>query len=132
MTADSRMLARIERRAAWLTVVAAAAAFLLPRGGASVTAGVFGGAVLSALSYWAIKRGVTGLTDAVVAGAAVRPRTARALIILVGRYGLLALIAYVMIARLRLSPMGLLTGASVVPASVAIEALATLRQHGKV
>ena len=29
-------------------------------------------------------------------------------------------------------PLGLLAGASVVPASVAIEALATLRQHGKV
>jgi len=126
------MLSRIERRAAWLVVLAAAAAFVVPGGGPPVVAGVFGGALLSGLSYWAIKRGVTGLTDAMVAGAAVRPRTARALIILVGRYGLLALIAYVMIARLRLSPLGLLGGVSVIPVAVALEALAALRTHGKV
>jgi hypothetical protein len=132
MTADSRMLARIERRAAWLAVMVAVLAFVLSGGGPAVVAGVFGGAALSGLSYWAIKRGVSGLTDAMVAGAAVRPRTARALIILVGRYGLLALIAYVMIARLRLSPLGLLVGVSVIPLAVALEALAALRTHGKV
>lgn len=125
------MLARIERRAAWLAVAAALATLLLD-GGAVVTAGVFGGALLSGLSYWAIKRGVTGLADAMVAGAAIRPRTARALIILVGRYGLLALIAYVMIVRLRLSPLGLLVGVSVIPLAVALEAIAALRTHGKV
>lgn len=132
MTADSRMLARVERRAAWVAATAAFVALVLPGGGRATAAGVFGGALLSGLSYWAIKRGVTGLTGAVVAGAAVRPRTARALIILVGRYGLLALIAYVMILRLRLSPLGLLVGVSVIPLAVAIEALAALRTHGKV
>jgi len=42
---------------------------------------------------------------------------------LAGRYALLALLAYVMIARLRLHPLGLLVGASSVVAAVAIEAV---------
>jgi hypothetical protein len=35
-----------------------------------------------------------------------------------------------MIARLRLSPMGLLLGASVIPAAVTVEAVAALRKNG--
>jgi hypothetical protein len=38
------------------------------------------------------------------------------------RYALLALLAYVMIARLRLHPLGLLAGASSVVAAAAVEA----------
>jgi hypothetical protein len=42
------------------------------------------------------------------------------------RYALLALLAYVMIARLRLHPWGLLAGASSVVAGVALEAIRQL------
>ena len=42
------------------------------------------------------------------------------------RYALLALLAYVMIARLRLHPVGLLAGVSSVVAAVSIEALRLL------
>ena len=132
MTVDNGMLARLERRAIWLTLGAAAVALVAPQAGPPIAAGVFGGALIVAVSYWAIKRGVDGIAAALTAGASPRARTVGALIMSVLRYALLALIAYVMIARLRLSPVGLLAGASVVPASVAIEALATLRQHGKV
>ncbi|MBP6715530.1 MAG: hypothetical protein KA205_01595 [Acidobacteria bacterium] len=128
----SDLLPRIERRAMWFVVGAALLALVVPPAGPPVAAGVFGGAVIGAVSYWAIKRGVTGLTNAVVEGASVRARTTRALIILVGRYALLALIAYVMIARLRLSPIGLLVGASMIPAAAMFEALATTRKNGKV
>jgi hypothetical protein len=103
---------------------------VLPPAGPPVAAGVFGGALISAASYWAIKRGVDGMSAAMQRGADARARSARALIILVGRYALLALIAYVMIARLRLSPMGLLLGASVIPAAVTVEAVAALRKNG--
>ena len=116
----------------WFVVGAALLALVVPPAGPPVADGVFGGAVIGAVSYWAIKRGVTGLTQAVVEGASVRARTTRALIILVGRYALLALIAYVMIARLRLSPIGLLVGASMIPAAAMFEALATTRKNGKV
>lgn len=116
----------------WAVVGLAAVTLVLPHAGPPVAAGVFGGAVIVAVSYWAIKRGVNGLSVAMEQGASARARAARALIMLVGRYALLALIAYVMIARLRLSPLGLLLGASVIPIAVAVEALATFKTNGKV
>lgn len=132
MTDAGALLPRIERRAIWFVAGAAALALLVPKAGPAVAAGIFGGALIGLVSYWAIKRGVTGLTDAVSAGAEARAGSARALMMLVGRYALLALIAYVMIARLRLSPIGLLVGASMIPAAVTFEALATLKKNGKV
>ena len=130
MTGDAAMLARVERRAG--LIAAAAMVIAWPLWGIAVSLSVAGGALLITTSYWAIKRGVSGLTSAVVEGADARGRTRRSLIILVGRYALLALIAYVMISRLRLSPIGVLVGVSVLPAAVMLEALATLRTHGKV
>lgn len=132
MSDGDDLLPRIERRAVWFAVGAAVLAVVVPQAGPGVAAGVLGGALIGGVSYWAIKRGVNGLSADVEGGADVRARTGRALIILVGRYALLALIAYVMIARLRLSPMGLLVGASMIPAAAVVEALATLRKHGKV
>lgn len=132
MSEAADLLPRIERRAAWFVAGAALVAWLLPNLGSSVSAGIVGGSLIGGVSYWAIKRGVNGLSADVEGGADVRARTGRALIILVGRYALLALIAYVMIARLRLSPIGLLVGASMIPAAAVVEALATLRKHGKV
>ena len=132
MTSPPELLPRIERRAVWFVCAAAALALIVPQAGPAVAAGVFGGALIGVVSYWAIKRGITGLTSAVSGGADARAGSARALMMLVGRYALLALIAYVMIARLRLSPIGLLLGASVIPAAATFEALATLRKNGKV
>ena len=129
---NADFLARIERKAIWVTVALAVAVLVWPGAGAAVAAGVFGGALLCGISYWGIKRGVDGLTGAMSGGASVRGRTAQALIMLVGRYALLALIAYVMISRLRLSPVGLLLGASVIPIAATIEVLAGVRKHGKI
>lgn len=128
MTSDA--LTRIERRAIWVAVGLAAVSLVLPQAGPAVSAGVFGGALIVAVSYWAIKRGVNGLSAAMEQGANARARAVRALIMLVGRYALLALIAYVMIARLRLSPLGLLLGASVIPVAAALEAFATPKTNG--
>ena len=132
MTVDNGMLPRLERRAIWLTLGAAAVALVAPQAGPPIAAGIFGGALIVAVSYWAIKRGVDGIAAALTAGATPRARTVGALIMLVLRYALLALIAYVMISRLRLSPLGLFLGASVIPAAVLIEVLASLKSHGKV
>lgn len=132
MSEQADLLRRIERRALGIAVVAAVIVWLIPRAGLPVAAGVFGGALVSGVSYWAIKRGVDGLATAAIGGADPRARAGRGLALVVGRYALLALIAYVMIARLRLSPVGLLLGASVIPAAASIEALGVLRKHGKV
>lgn len=115
------LLARFERAALLLAGAAIAAAWAVPGGGAHLAASVAGGALLAATSYWAIRRGVTGLADAIAGGA--RPRAPRGLGAFLLRYALLAGMAYVMIARLRLHPLGLLGGASVIPLAAAIEAI---------
>jgi len=127
-----RTLRSVERNAflicAGMTVVAC---FVPPR--PAVALGVVGGGLLVAVSYWSLKSGVTAFVD-VLAGAGQAaggsgeptPRRAnirREIVKLTLRYALLGLLAYVMIARLRLHPWGLLAGASSVVAGVSLEAL---------
>ena len=130
-------LVRLERRALLLAFLIAGAALVWPKAGWNVAAGVLGGALLAGISYVGIRRGVDGLTEGLAGGENKRANVVRALTMLVGRYALLALIAYVMISRLRLSPLGLLLGVSVIPLSATIEVLAAIRKtarrtHGKV
>ena len=105
-----------------------AACFVPPR--PQLALGVVGGALLVGFSYWSLKQSVTVLVDVIAgprADGAEPPRKAgRELRKLVLRYALLALLAYVMIARLRLHPWGLLAGASSVVAGVALEAIRQL------
>ena len=141
MTIGPEFLGRIERRAMILAVLLSVAALVWPwttgTTGSRVAAGVLGGAILAGISYFGIRRGVDGLAGAISGGPSRRAGLVRALTMLVGRYALLALIAYVMISRLRLSPLGLLIGVSVIPFAATIEVLAGLRKtvrgnHGKV
>jgi len=99
--------------------------------GGAMAAAVLGGGLLSAASYWTTRSSVTALTNALApAGrsepdgdAPGAPATAWTLVKAGSRYALLALLAYVMIARLRLHPLGLLAGASSVVAAIGIEAV---------
>lgn len=122
MSEQDAVLRRVERRAFALTAVAVVLALVIGRGDMRVVAAVLGGALLSGASYWAIKYGVTGIADAIVRRGGGGP-TGRGFLLFVLRYALLAVLAYVMIARLRLPPFGLLGGASVIPASAMIEML---------
>lgn len=139
----SALLVRVERLALGLTAALAAVAAILPGGGVRAAAGVLGGAVLAGVSYWAIKHGVTGIADAILrqtgatapaaraADPAASPRKRRAprgFVMFVVRYVLLAGLAYVMIARLRLPPIWLLSGASVMAMAAA---LALWKGHDK-
>ncbi len=118
------MVSRIELRARILALTATVAAALVPGPRALNAAAVGGGATLALVSFWAIRRGITGLADVVLAAAApgaaraIRPRV---LALFLLRYALLSLLAYVMIARLRLPPLGLLCGASVTMLAAAAE-----------
>ena len=128
-------LRRIERGAlAWCGMLALGA--LVWRGGTpDVALGVLGGGVLVGVSYWAIKASVTRLTGALAQRAAAEPgpragpRLTLALAVFVLRYALLGLLAYVMIARLRLHPLGLIVGVSSVVAAVAFEAARIVRSQ---
>lgn len=101
--------------------------------GWSAALGVLGGGLLSAVSYRTIVSSVTAMTarlappDASGAAPAERPGRAWTLFKAASRYALLALLAYVMIARLRLPPLGVLAGASSVVAAVALEIVHVVR-----
>ena len=146
-------LRRIERTAVVVCLATVVAALVIGRGDIGPAVGVAGGGLLMAISYRTIASNVSGFVNLLAPpagsspagtagngpghggndgnddGAPVRPRgnvaplLALMLAKLVFRYALLALLAYVMIARLRLHPLGLLAGASSVPAAVTLEAL---------
>jgi len=116
-------LRRFERDALAACLVSAVGAMLVPRGGWRVAAGVVGGGLLIGCSYWGIKSGVEGLVRGTNRG---RRRIAWPLVLFAGRYALLVFLAYVMIARLRLHPIGLLIGASSVVVAAAVEAVRTV------
>jgi hypothetical protein len=126
VTAFDAMLRRLQITAAVCCAVMIAAALLVTPGQLRPALGVLGGGILAGVSLVSIQSGVGGL----LSGVARRSRARRLWIVLkvTGRYALLALLAYVMIARLRLHPLGLLAGASSVVAAVAIEAGRLLSQ----
>ena len=82
---------------------------------------VLAGGALAAFSYWTIGASVGAL------GRTTRqPRLGWIVVKVFFRYALLVLFAYVMIARLRLPPLGLLAGASSVVAAASVEAVRVL------
>jgi hypothetical protein len=97
----------------------AALAWVLARGDPAAPAGVFGGGALVWISYRGIKGGVEVLTGR------VRGRTsvAVALVKFFTRYAILAVAAYVIMARLRMPPVAVIAGASSLVVAVALEAL---------
>lgn len=129
-TPDVALLQRLERTSAVFVVVATAAGFLL--GGVGWGGGILGGGLLAGISYWAIRSTVDALvqamgvgapTSSASSGASARPGTTRVVLTLLGRHALLGIVAYVIIVRLRLHPVGVLTGASAVVVAAAREAI---------
>jgi hypothetical protein len=124
-------LRRIERMAIVLCMAIAALTYVVTWSW-PLALGVIGGGLLVAISLLAIRSSVDALLTLMTGGASMgdpqtaRRRAAGALFRLVGRYALLAVLAYVMIARLRLHPIGLLIGASSLVASAALEAVRVL------
>jgi hypothetical protein len=123
---DEFFFRRLGRTAA--AVCALMAVIALAVSGVRAAVGVLGGGLLIAISYVSLAGGTAVLSD--VASGSVRVDRARAsraaAVRIIGRYALLGLLAYVMIARLRLHPVGLLAGASSVVAAACIEAVRLL------
>lgn len=119
----------VERNALIIwAAMTAAAGFVRPW--PDVMLGVIGGGLLVGFSYWSLKSGVTVMAAAIASQSTAAPGAGqnrtnirREVAKLALRYALLALLAYVMIARLRLHPWGLLAGASSVVAGVSLQAL---------
>ena len=116
------LLPRLQRNALVSCAVMAAAAVALTRDWRAGLA-VAGGGILIATSFLSIRGGIDGM--------AARRRAGRVILTIAGRYALLAFLAYVMIARLRLPPLGLMAGATSVVAAAMIEAFRFLWKNNR-
>ena len=122
------LLRRLERTSMIVCAAMAVAALLIARGRPGPALGVVGGWLLMAIAYRSIRTGVDALImlmtsrTAPIGADTRRRRLIAAIVATVGRYALLAFLAYVMIARLRLHPLGLIAGVSSAVAAVSIEA----------
>jgi hypothetical protein len=111
---------RFERDAVVACLGFAAAALLWPGAGVGAAVAVLGGGVLAALSYLPLKS-VANLTNS-------RAETRFwPLVKFFTRHAILALAGYGMMTRLKLDPVGLLTGVSAPVAAVALEAFRVWR-----
>ena len=121
--ADPR-LRRIERRTLWIVAIMVAAA-VASGGGMRAGLGVLGGALLVAVSYRGVSAGVAALIDARPAGGHANGTAATTwrLVKYITRFAILAVIAYVMMVRLRAQPVWMLVGASALVAAAALEAV---------
>ena len=95
-------------------------------------AAVIGGGVLIGISFLVIASAVSGIgADPADPGDPTDPADHRPgflLLKVTGRYALLGFLAYVMIARLRLPPIGLIAGASSFAVAAAVESVSLLRK----
>jgi hypothetical protein len=112
------LLGRVHRVAIGLCAAMAAVSGLVYPGGWRAGAAVLGGGLLSEISFLSIRGGIDGV--------GMRRRAGRAVLTMAGRYALLGFLAYVMIARLRLPPLGLIAGASSVVAAATAEGIRLL------
>ena len=129
--------------------VMAAAAWAVTRGTVDAPFGVLGGGALALISYRGIKGGIDAVTHAGLpadlsaearsakveapnakadaadakAGGWTSGRRARGLVKFFTRYAILAVAAYVIMARLRLPPLAVFAGASSLVVAVAVEAV---------
>lgn len=126
MNADP-FLRRLESTAILACIAMACVAWLFSTDRTASALAVLAGGALTGFSYWTIGGSVAALGRATAAdGAARPPRIAWIVVKVFCRYALLLLFAYVMIARLRLPPLGLLAGASSVVAAASVEAVRVL------
>ena len=119
-------LRRIERLSLMACAVLAAAAGIVTHR-VEAPLGVLGGGALVAISYRGIKAGITVL---IAAGAGGTRHVVIALVKCFTRYAILAIAAYVIMARLRLPPVAVFAGASSLVIAVMVEALRGL-SHGR-
>jgi hypothetical protein len=114
------MIGRIARDTAIACVVLSAIAGGLWPHNWRIAGGVIGGGLLIGASFWAISGGVESLTT-------LGKWRGVHVVKFFTRYAILAFGAYGMMVRLRLDPLGLLTGVSSLGVAVGVEAIRGLR-----
>ena len=137
---STQLLRRLERGALVWCALAAVGVLALAPSRTDVLLGIAGGGILAIVSFYAIRGSVDAAVRAFAPAAepipepapqpATRPGMGSLVAKMAGRYALLALLAYVMIARLRLHPLGLLLGMTALAASATAEAVRSLGRPG--
>jgi hypothetical protein len=137
---STQLLRRLERGALVWCALAAVGVLALAPSRTDVLLGIAGGGILAIVSFYAIRGSVDAAVRAFAPTAepipepaprpATRPGMGSLILKMSGRYALLALLAYVMIARLRLHPLGLLLGMTALAASATAEAVRSLGRPG--
>jgi hypothetical protein len=125
--ASEPIVTRVRRDSVIFCLAAAAGGWALA--GRPAALGVLGGGLLAAISFYSLGGGVAAIVAAASGDSPARPTMVRGFAKLVVRYALLGFLAYVMIARLRLHPIGLLVGASSVVAAAFVEAVRLLAKR---
>ena len=120
--------ARLRRDTAIACGVMAIGCFAAWPGRPQIGAGVVGGGVLIGLAFWAIRGAVASVTADAEMGKNPRNSRSVALVKFFTRHAILALVAYGMMARLQLHPVGLLVGVSSMVAAAAVEAARARRR----
>ena len=123
MSEPDLLLRRVERNGMIACATMAAAAWAIARGDVAAPAGVFGGGALAWVSYRGIKGGVDVLTGVSSGDGSRRAGTSAGLVKVFTRYAILAVAAYVIMARLRLPPVAVCAGASSLVVAVMVEAV---------
>ena len=137
---STQLLRRLERGALVWCALAAVGVLALAPSRTDVLLGIAGGGILAIVSFYAIRGSVDAAVRAFAPAAKPIPELApqpatrlgmgSLIVKMSGRYALLALLAYVMIARLRLHPLGLLLGMTALAASATAEAVRSLGRPG--
>lgn len=126
-TETDRSLRRVQRDAAIICGLMAASALIAQRGRADGALGVLAGAALMALSYVAIKGSVDAVVHRTSARAADGDVSGRGVVWVtikfIGRYGLLALGAWLVLVPLHANPLGVFAGVSALVFAIAIESV---------
>jgi hypothetical protein len=110
---------RFEREAVVVCLVFTALAFVWPTGGMTAAGAVLGGGSLAAISYLALK----GVVNLAISGTKTRIWP---LVKFFTRYVILGFVAYVMLARLRLPPVGVIVGATSIVVAAGAAAVRTI------
>jgi hypothetical protein len=120
---DDGLLKRLARDVVISCLASALLAYAVRPDLPRLALGVIGGGVLIGLAFWAIRGAVLQLTAGPESGEKPRNSRGSALVKFFTRHAILAFVAYGMMARLQLHPVGLLIGVSSMVMAAAAEAV---------
>jgi hypothetical protein len=129
VTEHDPLLRRVGRNGVLACAAMAVVAAIASRERVEAALGVLGGGALVAVSYYGIRSGADVLVAATVRKGR-RGRVAAGVVKFIARYAILAALAYVVVARLRLPPIAVFSGASSFVLAIALEALRGTRRDG--